>query len=257
MNGIDHFPKIISHRGFSNRHTENTIPALKAAVDAEVEMIEIDVHETRDGRFIVYHDDRLDQNTPPWNRLTYSQVQSLTSHDDRAPLLSDCIEATRSIPVDIELKRCINTINFLDTLKALSLLEGSLISSSNFDLLLQLHKSGTQLPLLLIVSISKRHTIKQNYQNVMLCVFPGLLPVFLDGVAVHYPIARKTLIQRMQKGGSRVFVWTVDDRKNMEKYVAWRVDGIITNYPHRLQDIKRRWGQLPKTETMKNTSEKQ
>jgi len=243
--GIDHFPIIISHRGFSDSHIENTIPAIKAAVDAEVEMIEIDVHETLDGRFIVYHDDRLNPNTLPWNSLTYSQVQSLTSYDDRAPLLSNCLEATRSIPLDIELKRCTNIDNLWETLKASSLLEGSFISSSNYNLLLQLHKRGLQLPLILIVSISKRRTIKQNLQNAMLCILPGLLPGFLDGVAVHYPIARKTFIQNMQQGGSKVFVWTVDDRENMEKYVSLRVDGIISNYPHRLQDIKCRWTHIP------------
>jgi glycerophosphoryl diester phosphodiesterase len=49
----------------------------------------------------------------------------------------------------------------------------------------------------------------------------------------------------MQQGGSKVFVWTVDDRENMEKYVSLRVDGIISNYPHRLQDIKRQWIPIP------------
>ena len=245
MNDIDHFPKIISHRGFSKRHIENTIPALKAAVDAKVEMIEMDVHETWDGRFVVYHDHRLNHHTPPWNCLTYSQVQSLTADDDRAPLLSDCLEATRSIPVDIELKSCTSIDNLLETLKTSSLLEGSFISSSNCNLLLELNKKRVQLPLILIVSISKQQTIKQNLQNAMLCILPGLLPEFLNGVAVHYPIARKPFIQRMQQGGSKVFVWTVDDRENMEKYVSLRVDGIISNYPHRLQDIKRQWIPIP------------
>ncbi|MDH3957047.1 MAG: glycerophosphodiester phosphodiesterase family protein, partial [Desulfobacteraceae bacterium] len=57
--------------------------------------------------------------------------------------------------------------------------------------------------------------------------------------------ARKTFIKSMQKGGSKVFVWTVDDRENMEKYVSLSVDGIISNYPHRLQDIKRRRIHIP------------
>lgn len=245
MNGIDHFPKIISHRGFSDRYIENTIPAFKAAVDADVEMIEMDVHETLDGRFIVYHDDRLNHHTPPWNSLTYSQVQRLTSHDGRAPLLSDCLEATRSIPVDIEIKSCISTYKLLKTLQLLSIPEGSFISSSNVNLLLQLYKRNVQLPLILIVSISKYRTVKQNFQNAILCIFPGLLPGFLEGVAVHYPIARKAFIQHMKKVGSKVFVWTVDDREIMEKYVFWGVDGIISNYPHRLQDIKRRWMHIP------------
>jgi glycerophosphoryl diester phosphodiesterase len=245
VNDIHLFPKIISHRGFSHQHVENTIPAFKAAIDAHIEMIEIDVHETLDGCFIVYHDDRLNQNSPPWNHLTYSQIRSLTSHDDRAPLLSDCLEAIGSIPVDIEIKRCTSFDNLLETLEASSLTEGSFISSSNDKLLLQLHKRGVQLPLILIVSISKQQTLKQNFQNAILCILPGFLPGFIDGVAVHYPIARKTFIQRVQRGGLKVFVWTVDDPENMEKYVSRRVDGIISNCPKRLQDIKCQWSHIP------------
>jgi glycerophosphoryl diester phosphodiesterase len=245
MTGINYFPKIISHRGFSDRYIENTIPAFKAAMDARIEMIEIDIHETRDGHFIVYHDDRLNQNSPPWDRLIYSQVQSLTSNDDRAPLLSNCLEAIRSIPMDIEIKGCASVDNLLETLNGSSFMEGSFISSSNYDILLQLHKRGVHLPLILIVSISRQQTIKQNLQNAILCILPSFLPRFLHGVAVHYPIARKTFIQRLQQGGLKVFVWTVDDSENMKKYVSWRVDGIISNYPHRLQDIKRQWSHIP------------
>lgn len=245
MIGIDHFPKIISHRGLSNRYIENTIPAIKAAVDANVEMIEMDVHETRDGRFIVYHDDRLNPATPPWRNLTYDQVQSLTAYDDRAPLLSDCLEATRSIPVDIELKHCMRIENLLETLEAASLEKGSVISGSDYNLLRELDKKDVQFPLILIVSFSKRQTVRQNFQNAVLCIAPGLLPKFLDGVAIHHRLVRKTFVNRLQGEGSNVFVWTVDDREDMEKFVTWRVDGVITNYPHRLQDIKRRWIHVP------------
>jgi len=239
--GIDHFPKIISHRGLSNRYIENTIPAIKAAVDANVEMIEIDVHETRDGRFIVYHDDCLNPATPPWRNLTYAQVRSLTAHDARAPLLSDCLEASCPIPVDIEIKHFIRIDNFLKTVGASSLVRGSVVSGSDYNLLLALHKRGLQLPLILIVSISKAQTVRQNFQNAVLCLLPGLLPKFLGGVAIHHRLVRKSLVDRLQREGAIVFVWTVDHRDDMEKFVAWRVDGVITNYPHRLQDIKRRW----------------
>lgn len=238
MIGINHFPKIISHRGLSDRHIENTIPAIMAAVDAKVEMIEMDVFETSDGRYIVYHDDRLNSATPPWRNLTYTQIQSLTANDDRAPLLSDCLEATRAIPVDMELKHCTRIDNLLETLGAQSLAKGSVISSSDYNLLFGLHKRGVQLPLILIVSFSKRHTIRQNFQNAVLCIAPGLMPKFLDGMAIHHHLARKTFVHRLQRTGSKVFVWTVDERDDMVKFISWRVDGIITNCPRRLQDIK-------------------
>ena len=240
MDRIHRFPKIISHRGVCRRHIENTIPALKAAKDENVDMIEMDVHETGDGRFIVYHDARLNPDTPPWRNLTYPQVQAVTGHDDRAPLLSDCLEAIRSVPVNIEIKHFRKADNFSKELEASPISEGSVVSSSHVDLLERLHRGGLRLPLMLVVSISSRRTLGQNMRNAVWCMVPGLLPGFLDGAAVHHRLLRKKFVSSMQRRGARVFAWTVDDRNDMEKFISWTVDGIISNYPDRLQALKHR-----------------
>ena len=242
---LKHFPKIIAHRGFCAQHIENTIPALKAAVSAKADMVEIDVHETRDGNFIVYHDNSLNHDTPSWGSLTYAQVQNLTDHDDRAPLLSDCLKAIGSTPVNIEIKSYVNTINLVRELKASSLSPGSVISSFDFYLLKRLHTKGVILPLILIVAISKQLTWGKNIRNAYLCLAPQLLPKFLDGLSVHYNLAHKSLIKCLQSKGSTVFVWTVDEFTRMKKFVSLEVDGIITNYPDRLQELRGRFISSP------------
>ncbi len=238
---LKHFPKIIAHRGFCAQHIENTIPALKAAVSAKADMIEIDVHETRDGNFIVYHDNSLNHDTPSWGSLTYAQVRNLTDHDDRAPLLSDCLKAIGSTPVNIEIKSYVNTINLVRELKASSISPGCVISSFDFYLLKRLHAKGVILPLILIVAISKRLTWWKNIRNAYLCLAPQLLPKFLDGLSVHYNLAHKSLIKCLQSKGSTVFVWTVDEFTRMKKYISLGVDGIITNHPDRLQELRDRF----------------
>ena len=165
MDRIHHFPKIISHRGVCRRHIENTIPALKAAKDENVDMIEMDVHETGDDRFIVVHDARLSPDTPPWRNLTYPQVQAVTGHDDRAPLLSDCLAAIRPVPVNIEIKHFRKADNFSKELEASPISEGSVVSSSHVDLLERLHTGGLGLPMMLVVSISRRRTLKENMRK--------------------------------------------------------------------------------------------
>src|ERR1700730_16902194 len=52
-------PRVMAHRGASGEYPENTMPAFRAAVDAEADYIELDVHCTRDGEVVVVHDDRL------------------------------------------------------------------------------------------------------------------------------------------------------------------------------------------------------
>ena len=47
---------LAAHRGDKKRYPENTMPAFRAALDAGVDMIETDIHLTRDGELIVMHD---------------------------------------------------------------------------------------------------------------------------------------------------------------------------------------------------------
>ena len=50
---------LAAHRGDKNRYPENTIPAFEAALRFGVDMIETDVHMTRDGQLIIMHDRNL------------------------------------------------------------------------------------------------------------------------------------------------------------------------------------------------------
>lgn len=51
----------IAHRGYSSRYPENTMLAFEMALAAGADMIELDVHLSRDGRLVVIHDDRIDR----------------------------------------------------------------------------------------------------------------------------------------------------------------------------------------------------
>jgi glycerophosphoryl diester phosphodiesterase len=61
-----------------------------------------------------------------------------------------------------------------------------------------------------------------------------LLPKFLAGVSMHYPLLHRVFVRRVQRTGAMVFVWTVDSPENWKKFASWGVDGIITNAPDRL-----------------------
>lgn len=232
-----HAPKIIAHRGFCKRHIENTIPALRAAAAEGAEMVEMDVHETRDGRFIVHHDSALNHHTPPFRYLTYEQIQKLTENDDRCPLLSDCLTAIGSMPADLEIKRCENVNNLFGELEKSPPPPGSVVSSFDLPLLGNLYAEGINLPILLLITISIRQALWRNVRSAVFCVIPKLLPEFLYGVALDHCIAHKRLIGRFKGNGSRVFVWTVNEPEEIEKIISMGVDGIITDCPDRMRKL--------------------
>ena len=56
-------PWIIAHRGYKKKYPENTLAAFKAAMDAGVPMIELDVMLSRDRKLVVIHDETLERTT--------------------------------------------------------------------------------------------------------------------------------------------------------------------------------------------------
>jgi glycerophosphoryl diester phosphodiesterase len=56
-------PAVIAHRGASAIAPENTLEAFQAAVDLGCLVLETDVHVTRDGVVVAFHDHRLDRQT--------------------------------------------------------------------------------------------------------------------------------------------------------------------------------------------------
>ena len=55
--------RVIAHRGFSSAAPENTIAAVRAAIEIRADMVEIDVTLTSDGHVVVIHDETLDRTT--------------------------------------------------------------------------------------------------------------------------------------------------------------------------------------------------
>ena len=53
----------IAHRGASGTFPENTLSAFRAAIDAVLDMCELDVQLTRDGAVVVIHDETVNRTT--------------------------------------------------------------------------------------------------------------------------------------------------------------------------------------------------
>lgn len=56
-------PLIVGHRGAMGLAPENTLESFELAFDLGADMVELDVHVTRDGKLVVIHDDLLDRTT--------------------------------------------------------------------------------------------------------------------------------------------------------------------------------------------------
>jgi glycerophosphoryl diester phosphodiesterase len=46
------------------------------------------------------------------------------------------------------------------------------------------------------------------------------------------------LVKETQALGLKLIPWTVNEKLPMQRYIEWGVDGIITDYPDRLREVK-------------------
>lgn len=116
------FPKdkvlVSGHRGESYTGIENTLTAVKRALSAGVDMIEVDLHMTRDKHIILMHDEYVERTTNGKGRirdLTLADIQRLdatvnskiTVAPEPPPTLNEFLELMQKYPdvlLNIELK---------------------------------------------------------------------------------------------------------------------------------------------------------
>lgn len=97
------WPVVAAHRGASDRAPENTLAAFELAVADGAEMVELDLHPTRDGHLAVIHDVTTDRTTPaarPVHELDLDRLRTLSAGvwfdpsfaDERIPSLAEALE---------------------------------------------------------------------------------------------------------------------------------------------------------------------
>ncbi len=233
-------PLCVAHRGLWRTHDENTIPAFRAAIDAGCDMLELDVHETADGRLIVFHDDAWSPQHPPWTALPYAAVRDLAQGTERAPPFEDVLAAVGPVPLDIEVKTLRDAPAFVRFLAAHPPAPGSFVSSGTWSTLAQLRVAALPWPLWPVVSIGRERSFADNARNALVCRAPWAPPAWLAGIAIHDALLTAPLVARMHAHGRAVQVWTVNDPERWDELTAWGVDGIITNDVDRLVERTRR-----------------
>jgi hypothetical protein len=102
-------PLVIAHRGASASRPENTLSAYALAVEQRSDMIEIDLHRTRDGEIVITHDQDLAGlgGDGEIADATFASVRALDAGDgQRVPTLDEVLDVFGSrIPFNLELKR--------------------------------------------------------------------------------------------------------------------------------------------------------
>ncbi|MEU3510291.1 glycerophosphodiester phosphodiesterase family protein [Streptomyces longwoodensis] len=97
----------IGHRGLMGVEPENTLRSFVAAEQAGLDVIELDLHLSKDGALVVMHDadvDRTTDGTGPIAEQTLAELRALDAgRGERVPVFEEVLDAVRT-PLQAEIK---------------------------------------------------------------------------------------------------------------------------------------------------------
>ncbi|WP_244901859.1 glycerophosphodiester phosphodiesterase [Croceivirga radicis] len=225
-------PLVIGHRGAMGYETENTLASVQKALDMQVDMIEIDVFNIASGETVVFHDERLERlsnaggNIETYNIVDLNKVVLEGNH--QIPKLQDVLKLIdNKVGLNIELKgagtsdRVNFIINYYIKNKGWEA-KNILISSFNWDELREMRRLN---PDIAIAILTEEDPLKA-------------IPIAkeLNAVAINPYFKKLTLekVKAIQNEGLKVYTWTVNEPTDITTMEDFGVDGIITNYPDRV-----------------------
>lgn len=235
--GIFNRTQVTAHRGFSYKAPENTLYAFEEAINAGTDYIELDIQQTSDGQIVVFHDQKLDRTsdgTGPLSEYTYEELLEFSLgnwfkrgetdfSDARIMLLSEVLELAKdnNCMLNIEVKKSGNSTDTArkaaEMLVEYDMTDSCYITSFSYSALKEVKKTNSSIKTAIIANV----------------VSPSLYSQlkYIDALSLNYIFVNQSIISNAHKGGKRVFVWTVNNRSDMERMISIGADNIITDRP--------------------------
>ena len=223
--------KIFAHRGASGYAPENTLSAIKKAIEMKADGIEIDIQLTKDGKIVVIHDWKVDRTTTGRGfvyELNFGYIRSLDAGQWYTKDFIGEVVPTLEEVLDIARKHSNIEEKMLEVLKKYpEKFDNIIVSSFHHDKIKKLQKLEPKLKLALLTDSEFIEIEKYLSTN------------GLNSYSYHPEInlISKKDIEILHKNGIKVFVWTVNKEEDLDYLVKLGVDGVITNYPDIMKEL--------------------
>jgi len=228
---------VIAHRGAAGKAPENTLAAIRQAIEDGADMIEIDVQESSDGEVVVIHDSDFMKlsgiDLKVWDG-SLKQLQQLDIGSwfdpafsaERVPTLAQVLDEARGkVRVVIELKYYGHDQQLeqrvVEIVEEAGMVDDILIMSLKYK------------------GVEKVRTLRPQWITGLLSSTSvgNLAKLDLDFLAVNMSMATSGFIRRTHAAGKQVYVWTVNDAVSMSRMISLGVDGIITDEPEMARKV--------------------
>ena len=274
--------QIVGHRGYVSLYPENTLEGFISAVSLGVDAIEMDLVISADKKVVVSHEPYMAAATvvtPEGKRIsrskqkdynlymmTYDSIRQFPTgtlkskkyhnqqqrSDAHKPLLSETFEAVEHF----RKKEGLEPITYYLEVKSRPGDYGIFQPHPGelAELLMETVRQHEMQEVVIIKSFDANflNILKQKYPSVKTSYLiyqtpwrEGLsrLNFTPDAIGPYYKQLRtKEQVKELQARGIKVVPWTVNSKKNIKKMISLGVDGIITDYPEYIVNLRKKAG---------------
>lgn len=233
-------PLVIAHRGASGERPENTLGAFERAIEMGADMIETDLHLTRDGVVVIHHDASLGRLGAK-GEIRDRTAAELAALDaglgkgpvERIPSLLDLLERFgRRIEWNLELKVGESAPyegieeRVLAAVEERGLMPRMLFSCFEDPVLERVRRASAKARIAVLVSARKPERVLERAAR-----------VGAEAVNPHVSLVDRRFVEAAHGAGLRVYPYTANDRNEMVRLLDCGVDGVISNFPDQLRTL--------------------
>ncbi|CAE79277.1 putative phosphodiesterase [Bdellovibrio bacteriovorus HD100] len=215
---------MMGHRGARDRAPENTLRSFEFALQSGVAAVEFDIHESRDGVWVVHHDDTLDRTTTSTGRVgacTWAELSQVrTNEGDSLPRLEQVLELFKRAPTQLQIE---------------------VKSPGNFRALADLLEKNFPAERLTVISFNHRwlREFRDHSSIKTTCLLFGLPlnPVQImesakaQGISLSVNWIDQQLVAECHAAGFSVTAWNANDEATYQKMKQLGVDCLGTDVP--------------------------
>ncbi|MEU3947155.1 glycerophosphodiester phosphodiesterase [Streptomyces sp. NPDC029526] len=238
---LDHpGPLAFAHRGGAADGLENTVRQFRAAVGAGYRYLETDVHATRDGRLVAFHDATLDRVTDgagriadlPWRDVAQARVGGA----EPVPLFEELLQTFPEARWNVDVKAEPALLPFLELVERANAWDRVCLGSFSEARVVRAQRlAGPRLA----TSYGTRGVLGLRLRSwglpaaVRRSAVAAQVPEAQSGV----PVVDRRFVRTAHALGLQVHVWTVNEPERMHRLLDLGVDGIMTDHIDTLREV--------------------
>lgn len=247
----------IAHQGGELVRPSNTMTAFRHAAALGVDMLDMDMHMTRDGVLVLSHDTTLDRLTDTRGTIAEMTLAQVLAADAgyafspdggetfpyrgqgvRVAQLSEVLAAFPASPMTIEIKTAQPGVAapFCTALRTARVTGRVIVASFSDAAMRDFRAACPEVTTSMTESELRPLVLLSKVGLAGLAPLPGAaaqVPVRAGGIEVVTP----GFIRAMHARGVAVQVWTINDPAEMRRLIDLGVDGIFTDRPDVLKEV--------------------